>query len=180
MKNIILTLLLVLSVNLFAETKNPFVVLETTQGVIEMELFPEIAPLAVENFTTHVKNGYYNGIIFHRIIKNFMIQGGDPTGTGRGGNSIWGEAFEDEFKSEVFSRSGVVAMANSGPHTNGSQFFITTAPTPWLNGKHTIFGRVTTPSLATVEKLENVPTSGRSRGDRPIENQVIIKAYIKK
>lgn len=177
MKNVIIALLLLLSVNLFAE--NPHVVLETTQGNIEIELFPDIAPVTVENFTTHIKNGYYNGLIFHRIIKNFMIQGGDPTGTGRGGESIWGEDFEDEFKNLTFNKTGILAMANRGPHTNGSQFFITTALTPWLNGKHTIFGQVLPTSMNTVEKLNNVATNGRRGGDRPLEQQVIIKAYIK-
>ncbi|OHE04006.1 MAG: peptidylprolyl isomerase, partial [Sulfurimonas sp. RIFCSPLOWO2_12_FULL_36_74] len=140
MKKIIVALLMILSVNLSAQSKNPHVVLETNQGNIELELFPEVAPLAVENFTTHVKNGYYNGLIFHRIIKDFMIQGGDPSGTGRGGESIWKKDFKDEFTNKMFERAGVLAMANRGSHTNGSQFFITTAPTPWLNGRHTIFG----------------------------------------
>ena len=119
-------------------TKNPIVVLETTQGEITLELFPKIAPLAVENFITHVKNGYYDGIIFHRIIKGFMIQGGDPTGTGRGGESIWKKPFRDEFAPNVtFNKKGILAMANAGRSTNGSQFFITVAPTQWLNGNHT-------------------------------------------
>ena len=161
--------------------KNPIVVLETTQGNIELELFPKIAPKAVENFITHVKNGYYNGIIFHRIIKNFMIQGGDPTGTGRGGESIWGKPFADEFAPNVvFNKRGILAMANAGPFTNGSQFFITTAKTPWLNGRHTIFGQVINNSMSTVNKLNEVPTNGRSGGDRPLQEQKIIKAYLKK
>jgi peptidylprolyl isomerase len=160
-------------------TDRPVVILETTQGSIELELFDDIAPLAVENFMTHVKNGYYNGITFHRIIKRFMIQGGDPTGTGRGGESIWGKPFKDEFKPGiVFDRTGILAMANAGPRTNGSQFFITTAPTPWLNGRHTIFGEVVN-GMDTVNKLENVPTTGRYGGDRPLEVQKIIKAYLK-
>lgn len=180
MKKILLSLLMIFAVNLSAENKNPHVILETTQGVIELELFPDIAPLAVENFTTHVNNGYYKGLIFHRIIKNFMIQGGDPSGTGRGGESIWNKPFKDEFKNKVFSGPGVLAMANAGAHTNGSQFFITTAPTPWLNGRHTIFGQVTSESMKVVKKLENVPTLGQSGGDRPLEEQKIINAYVKK
>ncbi len=180
MKKIIVALLMILSVNLSAESKNPHVVLETNQGIIELELFPEIAPLAVENFTTHVKNGYYNGLIFHRIIKDFMIQGGDPSGTGRGGESIWKKDFKDEFTNKIFDRIGVLAMANRGSHTNGSQFFITTAPTPWLNGRHTIFGQVTAQSISVVKKLNNVATLGQNSGDKPIEEQKIIKAYIKK
>ncbi|MCX5709010.1 MAG: peptidylprolyl isomerase, partial [Candidatus Omnitrophica bacterium] len=103
------------------------VILETNAGKIEIKLFPDVAPKACENFTKLVGKGYYNGIIFHRVIKDFMIQGGDPTGTGRGGESIWGKPFEDEFKSDVtFDRPGILAMANAGPKTNGSQFFITT------------------------------------------------------
>ncbi len=157
-------------------TKNPVVVLETTQGKITLELFPKIAPLAVENFVTHVKNGYYNGLIFHRIIKGFMIQGGDPTGTGRGGSCIWGKPFKDEFAPNVtFNRKGILAMANAGPSTNGSQFFITVAPTPWLNGRHTIFGEVKS-GYDNVHKLEMVDVSPRA--NRPYEDQKIIKAYL--
>lgn len=155
---------------------NPVVVLETTQGTIEIELMPEVAPKACENFATHAKNGFYDGIVFHRIIKNFMIQGGDPTGTGRGGQSIWGKPFEDEFKPNViFDKPGILAMANAGPKTNGSQFFITTVPTPWLNGHHTIFGKVVN-GMDVVAKLEGVKTGAM---DRPVEEQKIIKAYVK-
>ena len=178
MKKILLALLMILSVSLNAQNTNPHVILETTQGNIELELFEDVAPLAVENFMTHVKNGYYNGIAFHRIIKGFMIQGGDPTESGRGGESIWGKPFKDEFKSKTFNKVGILAMANAGPGTNGSQFFITTAKTPWLNGHHTIFGEVVG-SMSTVKKLDNVATLGRSAGDRPLERQEIIKAYIK-
>jgi peptidylprolyl isomerase len=174
----ILSLFLVFSINLFAQS-NPIVVLETTQGTIELELYPDVAPLAVENFTTHVKNGYYNGIAFHRIIQNFMIQGGDPTESGRGGESIWKKEFKDEFKNKTFDKVGVLAMANAGPGTNGSQFFITTNKTPWLNGHHTIFGQATAASMLTIQKLNNVPTLGRSGADRPQTRQEIIKAYIK-
>ena len=149
--------------------------IETTQGKIEIELKPDIAPKACENFTKLAKKGYYNGVVFHRIIKDFMIQGGDPTGTGRGGESIWGEAFEDECSERItFSRKGLLAMANAGPGTNGSQFFITTAETPWLNGNHTIFGEVTK-GYENVEKLENVKTGP---GDRPLEEQKIVKITI--
>jgi peptidylprolyl isomerase len=177
MKKTILLALMLLSINIYA--KNPIAVLETTQGNIELELFPEVAPLAVENFTTHIKNGYYNGIAFHRIIKNFMIQGGDPTESGRGGESIWGKSFKDEFKGKTFDKVGVLAMANRGPHTNGSQFFITTALTPWLNGRHTIFGQALPASMETLKKLNSVATSGRNGGDRPLFRQEIIKAYMK-
>ena len=160
---------------------NPIAVLQTTQGDIEIELLPDLAPKTVENFSTHIKNGYYDGLIFHRIIKRFMIQGGDPTGTGTGGESIWGGKFEDEFNAKaMFNRVGVLAMANAGPNTNGSQFFITTAQTPWLNGKHTIFGYVLNEkSYKVAQKLENVPTSGRYGGNKPLKEEKIIKAYIK-
>lgn len=170
-----LLLVLAFSVALFA--KNPIAVLETTQGNIELELRADLAPMAVENFTTHIKNGYYDGIIFHRVIKNFMIQGGDPTGTGRGGESIWGKAFEDEFSpNAVFDKPGILAMANAGRNTNGSQFFITTVPTYWLNGRHSIFGYVTPETYPVIKKLEAVRTG---YGDKPIKDQKIIKAYIK-
>lgn len=152
------------------------VVFETNQGKIEIKLFPKIAPLAVENFMTHTKNGYYNGLIFHRVIKNFMIQGGDPTGTGTGGESIWKENFADEFAPNVvFDKPLLLAMANRGPKTNGSQFFITTKETPWLNGKHTIFGEVVA-GQDIVRKIENTKVGRR---DKPVEEQKIIKAYVK-
>lgn len=102
-------------------------VMKTTMGEIKILLFPEAAPKAVENFKTHAKNGYYNGIIFHRVIPEFMIQGGDPTGTGRGGESIWGRSFEDEFSVDYHNIRGALSMANAGPSTNGSQFFIVQA-----------------------------------------------------
>lgn len=151
------------------------VILETTQGTIELKLFDDIAPKTCENFRTHVKNGYYNGIIFHRIIEEFMIQGGDPTGTGRGGESIWGKPFEDECSREVtFDKEGLLAMANAGPGTNGSQFFITTVPTPWLHMRHTIFGEVVS-GMDAVKKLEAVK---KGPGDRPVEEQKILSANI--
>ncbi|MFT5660375.1 MAG: peptidylprolyl isomerase [Sulfurimonas sp.] len=176
MIKIFLTLLMVFSFNLSANEKQ-IAVLVTTAGVIELELFSDVAPLTVENFTTHIKNGYYDGIAFHRIIKNFMIQGGDPTESGRGGKSIWGKPFKDEYKGKTFDKVGILAMANSGPHTNASQFFITTANTPWLNGRHTIFGQASAASMLTIQKLNNISTM---RGDRPLERQEIIKAYMKK
>jgi peptidylprolyl isomerase len=151
-------------------------VLETNQGVIEIKLYTDLAPKACENFIGLIEKGYYNGIIFHRVIKDFMIQGGDPTGTGRGGSSIWGDSFEDEVSADVkFDKPGLLAMANSGPNTNGSQFFITTVPTPWLNMRHTIFGEVVS-GYEVVQKIENTATGP---GDKPIEEQKIIKAYIK-
>lgn len=149
--------------------------IETTQGSIEFQLFDSVAPLACENFTTHIKNGYYDSVPFHRIIADFMIQGGDPTGTGRGGESIWGKPFKDECVStHTFDRPGLLAMANAGPSTNGSQFFITTAATPWLNMKHTIFGEVIA-GMETVQALEAV---AKGPGDRPIEEQKIVSGAI--
>ena len=182
MKKIVLALFVLFTITLFAKEANPHVILETNQGKIELQLYPKVAPLAVENFVTHVKNGYYNGIAFHRIIHNFMIQGGDPTETGRGGESIWHKDFKDEFGANlVFDKAGILAMANRGPNTNGSQFFITTAPAPWLNGHYSIFGKIVgKESLKTIMKLNDVPTMGRNGGDRPIKRQEIIKAYIKK
>ena len=159
----------------FCVDKNT-VVLETTQGNIELKLSPDVAPKACENFKGLVEKGYYNGTIFHRVIKDFMIQGGDPTGTGRGGSSIWGKPFEDEFKTGVsFTKKGILAMANSGPGTNGSQFFITTIPTPWLDMHHTIFGEVTS-GYDAVEKIENTQVG---YGDKPVTDQKILKAYLK-
>ncbi len=156
--------------------KNTVIVLETTQGVIELTLMPDVAPKACENFTKLVEKGYYNGIIFHRVIPEFMIQGGDPTGRGTGGSSIWGKPFSDEVRSNIqFNKPGMLAMANAGPNTNGSQFFITTAETSWLNMRHTIFGEVTA-GYDIVQKIEKTPTAA---ANRPIAAQKIIKAYQK-
>ncbi len=156
--------------------KNPVVVFETNLGNIEITLKPEIAPKTCENFLGLVAKGYYDGIIFHRVIKNFMVQGGDPTGTGAGGESLWGKPFADECVASVkFDKPGLLAMANRGPNTNGSQFFITTALTPWLNMRHTIFGEVTV-GYDVVKKMESSPTAS---GDRPVEPIRIKKAYLK-
>lgn len=159
-----------------SKKSNPIVVLETNQGNIELELFPEIAPKAVKNFIELSKKGYYDGIIFHRVIKNFMIQGGDPTGTGRGGESIYGGVFDNEYAPNVmFNKPGILAMANAGPNTNGSQFFITTVATTHLNGGYTIFGKVVK-GYDVVKKIENTKVA---RGDRPVEKQIIKKAHLK-
>ena len=156
--------------------KNPIVVFETSLGNFEITLKPDVAPKACENFIKLVDKGYYNGIVFHRVIRNFMIQGGDPTGTGSGGESFWGKPFVDECKTEIkFNKEGLLAMANRGPNTNGSQFFITTATTPWLNMRHTIFGEVTM-GYEIVKKIEATPTA---TGDRPVTPVKINKAYIK-
>jgi peptidyl-prolyl cis-trans isomerase B (cyclophilin B) len=141
-------------------------VLHTNHGDITVELFDEDAPKTVENFTKLAADKFYEGVVFHRIIKDFMIQGGDPTGTGRGGP---GYTFEDEFNAHKIER-GALAMANAGPNTNGSQFFIvTTAAAPWLDGKHTVFGKVVE-GMDVVDKIEGLDTDGN---DRPKQDAVI-------
>jgi peptidyl-prolyl cis-trans isomerase B (cyclophilin B) len=137
--------------------------LHTNLGAIEFELFDEDAPKTVENFRKLAADGFYDGVVFHRIIKDFMIQGGDPQGTGTGGP---GYTFEDEINQHKIVR-GALAMANAGPNTNGSQFFIvTTAAAPWLDGKHTVFGQVTA-GMDVVDTLEGLPTDGRDRPREP-------------
>lgn len=166
--------------------------MNTTMGSIDIKLFPKQAPKTVENFVTHAKNGYYNGIIFHRVINGFMIQGGDPTGSGMGGESIYGETFEDEFHKELYNLRGALSMANAGPNTNGSQFFIVQAKeaigvqpgtpeeiveaynekggTPHLDGAHTVFGQVIE-GMDVVDNIAAVPTM--MFGDRPHEDVTI-------
>ena len=140
--------------------------MQTNQGTIEIELFDDNAPKTVENFKKLAGDGFYNGIIFHRVIPDFMIQGGDPTGTGTGGP---GYQFEDEFNDHKVER-GALAMANAGPNTNGSQFFIVTAEaTPWLDGKHTVFGKVTS-GMDVVDAIEQTETGP---GDKPREEMRI-------
>ena len=140
--------------------------LHTNHGPIELELFDEDAPKTVENFRKLAADGFYDGVVFHRVIRNFMIQGGDPTGTGSGGP---GYTFEDERNDHKVER-GALAMANAGPNTNGSQFFIvTTAEAPWLDGKHTVFGRVSA-GMETVDAIEATETDAR---DRPTSDVVI-------
>ena len=159
------------------EIKNPVVVMETTMGTIEIELFAKETPKTVENFVGLAKKGYYNGIIFHRVIANFMIQGGDPTGTGRGGESLWGGKFEDEIVPKLkHDAPGILSMANAGPNTNGSQFFITLAPTPHLNGRHTVFGKVVK-GLDVVKAIGKVETI--KPGDKPKKDVVMQKVYLK-
>ena len=168
--------------------------MHTNMGDIKIKLFPQKAPKTVENFVTHSKNGYYNGLIFHRVINDFMIQGGDPTETGMGGESIWGGSFEDEFDTELHNIYGALCMANAGPNTNGSQFFIVEASkvpenmleqmkdipdsfpadivdvyekkggAPWLDFRHTVFGQVAE-GMDTVEKIAQVKVDGN---DRPL------------
>jgi cyclophilin family peptidyl-prolyl cis-trans isomerase len=140
--------------------------MQTNQGAIEIELFDDDAPKTVENFKKLANDGFYDGVIFHRVIPDFMIQGGDPTGTGSGGP---GYTFEDEFNDHKVVR-GALAMANAGPNTNGSQFFIVTAEaTPWLDGKHTVFGEVTS-GMEVVDAIEQTETGP---GDKPREEMRI-------
>ena len=177
-------------------------VLQTNKGEITLSLFPEKAPKAVENFVTHSKNGYYNGLKFHRVIPDFMIQGGDPQGTGRGGESIWGEPFEDEPCRELHNFRGALSMANAGPNTNGSQFFIVQAGsvdpefltqmkqahwpqeyieayaerggTPWLDFRHTVFGQV----IKGMDVVDAIAAIERDDADMPLEDVLIEEIVI--
>lgn len=181
--------------------KGPKAVIKTNRGDITVQLFPELAPKTVKNFIELAKKGYYDGVIFHRVIPDFMIQGGDPTGTGMGGESIYGENFEDEFSRELFNLRGALSMANSGPNTNGSQFFIVNnenvpanmldqlegagfpaeiieaykgGGTPWLDFRHTVFGHVID-GMTTVDEIANVQ---RGPQDRPVHDVVIEKVEV--
>jgi len=172
-------------------------VMKTNMGDITIQFFPEQAPKAVENFLTHAKNGYYNGLKFHRVIPGFMIQGGDPEGTGRGGESIWGRPFKDEFSMKVWNFRGALSMANSGPNTNGSQFFIVQAPevqesllgqmeragfpedvvakykeiggTPWLDHRHTVFGQV----IEGMDVVDAIAMADTDFQDKPKKDIII-------
>ncbi len=180
-------------------------VMHTSMGDISIRLFGDKVPKTVENFVTHAKNGYYDGIVFHRVIKDFMIQGGDPTATGCGGESIWGSTFNDEFDVELHNLYGALSMANAGPGTNGSQFFIVEASecpegmleqmkdledsfpkatqdayervggTPWLDFKHSVFGQVFE-GMEVVKAIAEVDTDYR---DRPLEDVTILSIDIK-
>ncbi len=151
--------------------------IETNMGMIVMELFPKEAPNAVKNFIGLALQGYYNNLIFHRVIKDFMIQTGDSTGTGEGGRSIYGEEFGDEFSNSLrFDDAGVVAMANRGPGTNRSQFFITTGAAQWLDRKHTIFGKVID-GMDVVYKINRAKTD---RADKPLEKIIMQNVTIEK
>ena len=145
------------------------VILDTTMGQLEIELYWQDAPITCKNFNDLAAKGYYNNTIFHRIIPDFMIQGGDPSGTGRGGTSIYGDKFDDEPNTLKHTGAGILSMANSGPNTNGSQFFITLAPTPWLDGKHTVFGRLKS-GMRVLERMSSVATNAQ---DRPLQDLVI-------
>jgi cyclophilin family peptidyl-prolyl cis-trans isomerase len=145
--------------------------LHTNHGAIELDLFDDDAPETVQNFLKLSRDGFYDGVIFHRVIPDFMIQGGDPTGTGTGGP---GYQFEDEINQHKVER-GALAMANAGPNTNGSQFFIvTTDAAPWLDGKHTVFGRVTS-GMDVADEISEVPRDAR---DRPREDVVIERVEV--
>ena len=147
-------------------------VLHTNHGPVEVELYDEDAPKTVENFRKLAGDGFYDGVIFHRVIKDFMIQGGDPTGTGTGGP---GYSFEDEFNDHPVAR-GALAMANAGPNTNGSQFFIVTADAcPWLDGKHTVFGRVSG-DMDAVDSIESAETDAK---DKPLADAVIERVELR-
>ena len=147
---------------------NAKVILFTSHGELEVELWGREAPLAVKNFLQHCLNGYYNDTIFHRMIPGFMVQGGDPTGTGTGGQSIYGQHFKDEFHQRLkFTRRGMVAMANWGPNTNGSQFFITFGECEHLNKKHTIFGRVIGDTIYNLMALQSIDTENEDRPTDP-------------
>ena len=151
---------------------NPQVTLSTNFWDIILELYTEYAPKAVENFMWLAKSGYYDGVIFHRVIRDFMIQWGDPTGTGRGGQSIWKRAFEDEFTYDLTHKRWVISMANAGRNTNGSQFFIVTAEdASFLDRKHTIFGRVVA-GMEVVDEIERLPTDAH---DKPKMDVIIEK-----
>lgn len=153
-------------------TKQNLVLLETTMGNMKIKLYDDKAPMTAKNFRDLVQKGFYDGTVFHRVIKNFMIQGGDPEGTGMGGP---GYEIKDEFGPGLkHDRKGILSMANAGPNTGGSQFFITLVPTPWLDGKHAIFGEVVE-GVDVLEKIGNTPTSA---GDRPKTEVKIIKASI--
>lgn len=155
---------------------NPSVTFHTNHGDITLEIFADKVPKTAKNFVELARQGYYNGTIFHRIIADFMIQWGDPTGTGRGGESIYGEKFEDEFHPELTHKKGVISMANAGPHTNGSQFFIVHAPdTSWLDGKHSVFGEVIE-GLEIADVIAKVPTDS---GDRPFKKVEIVRVTVK-
>lgn len=144
-------------------------------GTFVVELYWKHAPNTCRNFAELARRGYFNGIKFHRIIKDFMIQGGDPTGTGRGGASIYGKEFDDEIHHDLrHTGAGILSMANSGANTNGSQFFITLAPTQWLDGKHTIFGRISS-GMTTVQRIGIVETD---QSDKPVDDIKILKAYV--
>ena len=181
----------------------PKAILKTSYGDIEIQLFPEQAPMTVENFVRLAQKGYYDGTTFHRVISDFMIQGGDPQGDGTGGTSIWNHPFEDEFSRELFNLRGALSMANSGPNTNGSQFFIVQnknmpkryikqmepagypkeiinaykqGGTPWLDGRHTVFGQV----ISGMDIVDKIAKAKKNKLDKPLEDNKIDSIKINK
>ena len=144
---------------------NPTAVFDTTQGTFTVELFEDKAPETVANFRTLIEKGFYNGLLFHRVIKDFMIQGGDPNGDGTGGP---GYAIKDEFHPDLSHNRGVLSMANSGPNTGGSQFFITVVSTPWLDGKHAVFGKVTN-GMDVVDAISKLPIGANDRPEEEVK-----------
>ncbi len=150
---------------------------KTNVGDFEIELFATKTPKTVENFVGLATTGKYDGVIFHRVIPQFMIQGGDPTGTGRGGESFWGGKFEDEFDTSLHhDKAGILSMANAGPGTNGSQFFITLVPTPWLDGKHSIFGEV----ISGMDVVNSIGNTKSGAMDKPVEDIIIETVLVEK
>lgn len=148
------------------EPKGVFAQIETSMGTVMAELYERAVPKTAANFIGLAEKGYYNGMTFHRVIDKFMIQGGDPTGTGRGGESFYGSPFEDEIVDTLKHTSpGTLSMANAGPNTNGSQFFITLVPTPWLDGRHTVFGKV-------VEGMDVINAIGKVKTTKPFDKPV--------
>ncbi len=185
-----------------AKAQGPKAIIKTNKGTIEVQLFEKLAAKTVKNFVELAKKGYYDGVTFHRVIPDFMIQGGDPTGTGRGGESIYGHPFEDEFSEQLFNFNGALSMANAGPNTNGSQFFIVSnehvpanmidqmkmvgypqevidhykenGGTPWLDHRHTVFGQVIK-GIDVVQAISNVE---RDQMDKPKDDVVMEKVTI--
>jgi peptidyl-prolyl cis-trans isomerase B (cyclophilin B) len=151
-------------------------IISTPHGDIMIRLFPEHAPKTVENFVTHAKNGYYDDVIFHRIIEDFMIQGGDPDGRGTGGESIWGKQFEDEFHPELQNIRGSLSMANAGPNTNGSQFFINQADNDFLDNKHSVFGHVFE-GMDTVDAIAGLEKDIMDKPLEPVKMTVRIEVF---
>jgi peptidylprolyl isomerase domain and WD repeat-containing protein 1 len=152
-----------------------FATIHTTKGDMSFELFPDLCPKTVENFVVHSRNKYYNSLTFHRVVKGFVIQTGDPMGDGTGGNSIWGREFEDEFHHDLrHDRPGVLSMANAGKNSNGSQFFITVTALPRLDNKHTVFGRI----IKGMEVVHDIEKSRVDKLDKPIEDVKIINIDI--
>jgi len=158
-------------------TSNTIVIMQTNMGIMKIKLYDDKAPITTDNFKKLVNNGFYNGLIFHRVIKGFMIQGGDPEGLGTGGP---GYMIKDEFSPSLkHSKKGILSMANSGPNTGGSQFFITLVPTPWLDNKHSVFGEVIEGTdiegIDILDKIGNVKTD---RNDKPLKDVVMEKVYV--